>query len=415
MTNEHDPQLRKLQRVKITLMREPRFAFWRGLMMTGQTMLDDDLPTAMTDGCDEIYGRKFVVEQNEKGVGFAVLHENWHKMERHLTVWQSLFHIDPQLANAACDYRINLALVDLDPTEQTIAFPKTPDGKRFGLYDERFRGMDVLQIFRILHAEKQQRQQQQQQQQGQSSAGQPGDGEGSGNFDQHEWGKAKERTKEEQDKIDKLIDQAVRQGAAEHAKVNGKGGGAMDRLLGEILEPQVDWREQLAEFVRSVCAGRDTTTWRRPNRRFLPQDILMPSMQSERIGHIVVGVDTSGSITGKQISLMLAEVLGLAEQVKPEKVDLIYWDSSVASHEEYNEDNLSMLATSTKPRGGGGTSPSCVKRYLEEKRIEPECVIILTDGFVGADWADFGCPTLWVITTKSINAATGQTIHIKED
>lgn len=413
MTNEHDPQLRKLQRVKISLMRDPRFAFWRGLMMTGSTSLSDEIPTAMTDGCDEIYGRQFVTEQSDKALAFAVLHENWHKMERHLTVWQALFRIDPHLANYACDFRINIALTDLDPTEQTIAFPVTPDGKRFGLYDERFRGMDVPQIFRILRDEKQHKQG------GGSGSGagepQAGGGNGSGNFDAHEWGNANARTQEEQDKLDRLIDQAIRQGAAEHARIHGKGGGNMDRLLGEILEPQVDWREQLAEFVRSTCAGRDTSTWRRPNRRFMPMDMLMPSMQSERIGHIVVAVDTSGSIEGKMITAMLSEVVGLAEQVKPEKVDLLYWDYHVASHEEYDESNLTTLATSTKPRGGGGTSPSCVKRYMEEKRIEPECVIMLTDGYVGNDWPDFGCPTLWVITTKGISAPNGQSIHIRED
>lgn len=412
MTNEHDPQLRKLQKVKISLMRDPRFAFWRGLMMTGDTLLSDDIPTAMTDGCDEVYGREFVEGQSEKQVAFAVLHENWHKMERHLTTMQVLFRIDPRLANAACDFRINYALVALDPMEQTIAFPTTPDGKRFGLYDARFADMDVIQIFRILREEQEQNPNKAQSGGNGGNSGKPGDG--AGNFDEHDWDGAKQRTKAEEEKLERLIDQAIRQGAAEHAKLNGKGSGEMDRLLGEILEPQVDWKQQLAEFVRSTCAGRDTTSWRRPNRRFMAQDILMPSMISERIGHIVVGVDTSGSITGKQISLMLSEVLALAKQVRPERVDLLYWDARVARHEEYDESNLDLLATSTKPAGGGGTSPRCVKDYLNEKRIAPECVIMLTDGYVDS-WPDFDCPTLWVVTTKKITATTGQTIHIKED
>jgi predicted metal-dependent peptidase len=413
MDTIHDPLDRKLKRVKINLLRNDRFAFWRGIMMVGDTVLTDEIPTAMTDGCNEYYGREFVEQQDEKQVAFGMLHENWHKLERHLSTYDKLFELDPQICNMACDYRINLGLVDLDPMEQTIRFPTTPDGKRFGLLDERFRGMNVLQIFRILKQEQQQQQGGQGQGQGgqgQSGAGQPG----SGNFDDHDWGNAKGRGKEEQDKLDKIIDQAIRRGAVEHAKINGKGDGAMDRLLGELTEPKIDWRELLAEFVRSICNGRDMTTWRKVNRRFLAHDMLMPSMISERIGHVVVGVDTSGSITGKQINVMLSEVVGLAKEVRPDHVDLLYWDCRVAGHEEYDETNIDLMATSTKPAGGGGTSPACVKDYLKQKHINPECVIMLTDGYVDS-WPDFDCPVLWVVTTKKIVAATGQTIHLDDN
>ena len=120
---EPDTLDRKLKRVKINLMRNDRFAFWRGIMMVGDTILDDDLPTALTDGCNEIYGRSFVESQDEKQLAFAVLHENWHKLERHLTLFQRIFEEDPATTNKACDYRINLGLVDMDPMEQFIRFP----------------------------------------------------------------------------------------------------------------------------------------------------------------------------------------------------------------------------------------------------------------------------------------------------
>ena len=74
----------------------------------------------------------------------------------------------------------------------------------------------------------------------------------------------------------------------------------------------------------------------------------------------MVGVDTSGSVGGREINTMLTEVVAVASQVRPDKIDLLYWDSEVARHEEYDESNLDLLATSTKPAGGGGTSPACV-------------------------------------------------------
>lgn len=385
---------RKLKRVKINLLRDPRFAFWRGIMMVGKTELRDDIPTACTDGCNELYGRKLVEILDEKMLAFVVLHENLHKIGRDLTTWKRLFEEDAQLANIACDHRINLLLVDMDPAEQTIAFPKIA-GQRVGVCDPRFKGMDVPAIYRILKQEKEE---------GKSS----GVGEG---FDEHDWQSANGQSKEAKEKLEKDIDQALRQGEREHRKVNGDKAGSLSRELSELLHPKIDWREVLAEFVRSVCTGRDTSTWRRPNRRFLGQDIIMPSLMSEKVGRIVYAGDMSGSVSQREQMAMVTELVSVANQVRPDKIDVLYWDSEVARHEEYDESNLDLLATSTKPAGGGGTSPACVKRYLTEKHINPECVIMLTDGYVDS-WPDFDCPVLWVVTTKNITAGTGMTIHL---
>ena len=397
---------RKLKRVKINLLRDDRFAFWRGIMMVGKTELVDGLPTAATDGYNEYYGREFVESLNEKMVAFCVIHENWHKIGRDLTVYRKLFDIDKQCANMAADYHHNLCIMDMDPMESTIEFPKK-DGKRIGLLDERFRGMDVPTIFRMLREEKQ----------SQTGAFAPGgDGAGGGDsMDEHRWEEANQGlTQEQQDQRAREVDQAMRQGEMEHRKINGDKAGNLARELTELLRPQINWKDVLADFVRSVCVGKDKSSWRRPNRRFMCMDVLMPSLVSERVGHIVVGVDTSGSISGREIARMLTEVVAVGKQVHPEKVDLLYWDSEVARHEEYDDTSLDSLATSTKPAGGGGTSPACVKRYMHDKHMQPECVIMLTDGYVGS-WPEFDCPVLWVITTKGITAPSGLSIYLDMD
>jgi predicted metal-dependent peptidase len=406
MVSKFDTTERKLQRVKINLMRDPRFAYWRGIMMIGTTSIDDNFPTAYTDGCNEVYGRAFVDSQDDKQVAFTVLHENLHKIGRDLSLWGKLFAEDPQLANMACDYHHNLLLVDMDPLETVIRFPTTPDGKRMGLLDERFRKMDVPEIFRILKQEKKDKE---------GAFAPNGDGAaGKDNFDEHGWGDAKARTQEESDQLAKEIDHALRQGEAEHRKVNGDKAGDLERHFSEMTKPKIDWRTVLAEFWRSSCAGADDNTWRMPNRRFVGMDILLPSTISQRVGRGVVGVDTSGSIQNAEVNLMLSEVVYVATHAQPEKLDLLYWDSAVARHETYDENNLDTLVTSTKPAGGGGTSPACVKRYLTQHKIEPEFIIMLTDGYVDS-WPEFDCPTLWVVTTKNITAPTGTTIYLNRD
>tara|TARA_R110000822_G_C15116184_1_gene473476 strand:- start:435 stop:734 length:300 start_codon:yes stop_codon:yes gene_type:complete len=75
---------RKVQKAKITLMRDPRFALWSGILMVGRTSVVDNIPTACTNGRDEKYGRKFVAMLKEPELNFVVLHENLHKAYRHL-------------------------------------------------------------------------------------------------------------------------------------------------------------------------------------------------------------------------------------------------------------------------------------------------------------------------------------------
>jgi len=142
----------------------------------------------------------------------------------------------------------------------------------------------------------------------------------------------------------------------------------------------------------------------------------MPSLIGEKVGHIVIAVDTSGSIGGKEIAEFLSEVKGVAEEVNPEIVDLIYWDSEVAAHETYESSAVASMVESTKPKGGGGTSPSCVSEYLKDKNIKPECIVVLTDGYVGEDWgSDWTAPVLWAIVGGGdMVAEHGKTIHVKE-
>lgn len=418
---------RKVQKAKITLMRDPRFALWSGILMVGRTSVVDNIPTACTNGRDEKYGRKFVAMLKETELNFVVLHENLHKAYRHLTTWRKLHDENHRLANAACDYVINLKLKDLDPSERIIAMPRWVDGmlkgKPMGLIDEKYRGLNAKQVFDLLKDE----------QKGKGGGEGEGEGDGSGEgsdgtgtsqgqgqgegFDDHDWDGAKEMTEEEKKVLEREIDQAIRQGVMAHQKIAGTGGGDLDRDLLDLLEPKVDWREMLRDFVKATCSAKDTSSWRRVNRRFLSMGTYMPSLIGEKVGHLVIAVDTSGSVGQEELSGFLTEVRGIAEEVKPSQVDLIYWDSRVAAHEEYTESDVSNIINSTKPRGGGGTSPSCVSEYLKEKRIEPECIIVLTDGYVGNDWGrDWTAPVLWAILggDKDCVAGNGKTIHIKD-
>ena len=401
MSEVRDREERRIKKVKIDMMRSKEYALWSGILMMGKTKIVDGLPTACTDGRDEMYGREFVKGLNDKELAFVVLHENLHKAFRHLTTWRKLWEEDAQLSNQACDYVINLMLVDSDPNGMRLAMP-VKDGKRIGLCDERFRGMNAKQVFDILKKEKEQ-----------NGGGGGGDGEGGG-FDEHDWEGAGKLSDEQVETLGKEIDQALRQGQIAAERIAGKGTSDMDRALQELLSPKINWREELRDFVSSVCRNKDTSSWRRVNRRFIGNDIYMPSIIGESVGRIVVAVDTSGSISNRELQLALSELKSIANDVHPEAIDLLYWGTEVVGHEVYDASNMDTLEHATKPKDGGGTDGACIPAYMKDKQMKPECVIVITDGYVG-EWGEYDVPVMWVIVNTNETAPFGKTIHVRED
>jgi predicted metal-dependent peptidase len=168
----------------------------------------------------------------------------------------------------------------------------------------------------------------------------------------------------------------------------------------------------LKDFLRSYAAGNDLSTWRRPSRRGMAMDTTLPSRYSESAQRITIGIDTSGSIGTEQLRRALTEVMSACEVVKPETVDVIYWDAEVAGHEIYEADAVTTLAELTKPKGGGGTDPTCMQRYMQAHGIKPDCIVQFTDGHVGGQWGDWSAPVLWAISTKGITAPSGVSVYV---
>jgi predicted metal-dependent peptidase len=405
---------RKLKKAKIDVMRSqlPGLRLWAGLMSVGKTSLCDKTPSAYTNGRDEVYGTAFVEALPVSELSFVCLHEAVHKGLRHLTTWRKLFEADHQLANQACDYVVNRIIVKADPNESVCKFPRNPDGTRMGLYDERFDGMSAKQIFDILKKEQDGGQGGQGANQKQGS----GAGQGQPSFDEHGWDDAKDMDKADRDALEKEIDHALRRGEAE-AKKCGAGKGDTPAEVGELLRPAVDWRAALREFFNSHCAAKDEATWRRLNRRFVGMDVYLPSMHGEALGHAVVGADLSGSMWAgnpSPMSRIFTEMVEIAKTTKPEKLDVLYWDTAVAGHDSFTQGDYDSLLSQVKPKGGGGTSANCVPTYMHYNKIKPDCIIMVTDGEVFGNWgSNYPAPVLWVIVDNpTVEAPTGKTLHV---
>ena len=366
----------------IAIMRSKQFCMFAGVLSVGKVNFTEDIPTACTNGRDVMYSPTFIKTLDDKELNFVVLHEALHKVYQHMHLWKKLFKENPQLANMAADYVVNYSIHEADQQSDIALRPKS------ALFDMQYANMTTKQVFDLLKQK---------------------GGDGESGHDTHDWEGAENLSDEEVKQTIKELDQALRQGEIIRSKMQGN----KNRAVNEILEPKVDWREQLREFVNATCRNKDKSTWKRPHKRFLGQDIYMPSMIGESVGKIVVGIDTSGSIGQQELNEFLTEVVAICDDVSPSSIELLYWDTDVAGHETYNQGDYNALFQSTKPAGGGGTHVGCVNQYLKDKRIEPEAIIILTDGYVEDDFGgNWDYPTLWAITTKHITSPHGKTIHI---
>ena len=398
----------RIEKVHVALMRHKKFCLFSGLFMVGKVTVDDAMPTAATDGINVIYGRAFVDRLDDKQLGFLILHEAMHKAYRHLTTWEKLYKKDKALANAACDYVINLQIQDHDPNQEVVTMPTDEEGKIMGLIDEKYRGMDAHQVFLLLEKEKEGRD-------GSGGSYNPDKSAEHGivqGFDEHLWEEAGQMDAKEAEGIAKEIDNALRQGALLAGKMNGK----VSRDIQELLNPKIDWREVLRDFVKQIAKGHDDSSWRRFNKRLLGSDIYMPTAISQRLQCIAVAVDTSGSIDREALAEFLSEIKSICEEVTPQKVELMYWDTHVAGHETYEDGAVQTLTDSTKPRGGGGTNPSCVVKFMGDKQINPDCVVVITDGcfYDGeGDWSTVNAPLLWCIKdNKQFTHKYGKAVHL---
>jgi predicted metal-dependent peptidase len=381
------------------IMGNPKYVALAGVLMIGEKGIKDDCPTAYTNGRDDYYGRAFADGLSDSEFRFLILHETYHKLFKHLTTWEHLYKDDAKLANMACDYVINLMIVD-ENRDGFATMPKDAEGNNIGLLDKRFANMSAAQVYKILKQE----------QEDNPDDGDQGEGAGAG-LDEHDWEGAQEMSADEQRELAQEIDQAIRQGALTAGKV-GSGG---NRAIDQLLQPEVNWRGEMDEFITETCRGNDDSTWRQLSRRHMAMGILRPSGITERVGELVIGIDTSGSIGQQELTKCLSEIKGVCDTVKPESVRILYWDTKVCSEEVYGATGtpLEQLTQTTKPQGGGGTNVQCVPDYIRDNNINAQAVIVLTDGYLGGDWGTWTMPLLWgILDNKSAKPTTGKTLHI---
>ncbi len=205
---------------------------------------------------------------------------------------------------------------------------------------------------------------------------------------------------------------AVVSAAQKIEKEHGRGSlpGCIQRLVGQLTESKLSWKEILAQFV--LKSNGTHTDWSTPNRRFAASGTYLPSHDGTKL-NVAVGIDMSGS-TNSYINDFLGELNGILSACESYDLTLVECDSEVGKFEKYSDENP-LTFTDYKMSGGGGTALNPIFEKLEKENEHPDCVVVFTDGYCErfTEKMDPQVPVLWVLTDESndSNFEFGQIVH----
>jgi predicted metal-dependent peptidase len=313
-----------------------------------------------------------------------------------------------QRGNIAGDHEINLLL-------KGLAGVSMPDG---GLADPQYRGMACEDILGALPEEQPQDQPQGDQgDQGDDGSGQskPGDGASDpcGTFtapaDPDGTGDPQAAAQASQDLRDAWETRVMQAAQAAQALGVGEIPGDMQRILDKVRHQAIDWRREMADFVRDAMSTRND--WSRSSRRHAWQPVIYPRRRVDEIGTVIFARDTSGSVDNRTAAEYSALITDCVSELGCAGV-VIDCDMSIKA--EYHINGFESCPLTAK--GGGGTDFRPVFNRADEMVAAGEHVagvVYLTDMQCGGRVPDSSdIPTLWLSTSDMVGSF-GRTVRIE--
>jgi predicted metal-dependent peptidase len=333
----------------------------------------DWLPTAATDGRHIYFNREFFTPLTTKQVEFVIAHEILHAVFDHMGRNEGR---DRKIWNIAADYCVNGQLTRDRIGEVPSAIQIFHDAKYYGwsaeqVYDEIYEKyddeeLDALGQLLDEHVDW-------------------GDQDGSGGKPQYS-----------KDELKKIRDE-MREAVMQAAQAAGAGNipASVARMIKDLTEPKMNWREILRQQIQSTI--KNDYTFMRPNRKGWHMSAILPGTNYDETIDICVAIDMSGSIGDEQAKDFLTEIKGIMEEYKDFKIKLWCFDTQVyneADFDGYSMDNF----VDYEPMGGGGTEFDANWEYMKEHNITPKKFIMFTDGYPWGSWGDENyCDTVFII------------------
>jgi predicted metal-dependent peptidase len=346
---------------------------------------DEWCGTAATDGRNFYYNSRFVEMLRPKEVEFLFGHEVLHCVYDH---FGRRGERDPQIWNIANDYCVNADLKKHNVGEFITSVPCLYEKKYEGLsseevYDDLMKNAKKISLSDLID------------QLLDDHLGDDGDSEGDGDSDKE--GKGKGRPKISEEEKQKIRDEIKEAMLAAAATVDGAGNlpAGVKRMIKDLTEPQLNWRELLRMNLESTI--KSDYTWMRASRKGWHMDAVMPGQKNDEMIDIAIAIDTSGSIGETMLKDFLSEIQGIMDSFPSYKIHIISFDTEVHNPAQYDSDNLDSIVD-YDPAGGGGTDFEVVWNYFKQQEIQPRRLVMFTDGYPFGSWGDEDyCDTTFIL------------------
>lgn len=392
-----DPIIDKLTTARVgLLLKQPFF----GNMATRMKLIDASewCPTAATDGRNFFYNKDFVNKLDAKELEFLFGHEIGHCVFDHFGRVGSR---DKRLSNIAQDFAVNQILVDERVGKKITKVNICQDNKYRGMaweeiYDELYEKAEKIPMDQLIkqlgdlldeHLEE----------------SKPG---GQGDEDEEGKGNRPTISKEDMKAIRDEIKEAMIQAA--QAAGAGKVPAGIMRMIKDLTEPKMDWREVLRMNIQSII--RNDYSFARPNRKSQHCGAILPGMKNDETIDVAIAIDMSGSIGTEDATTFLSEVKGIMDQYQDYAIDIWCFDTSIYNHQRFTHDDGDALLE-YQPQGGGGTSFEVNWEHMKDIDLQPKKFVMFTDGYPCGGWGDEDyCDTLFIVKGSNNEAPFGQTV-----
>lgn len=331
--------------------------------------------TAATEGKHIFFNKEFFAPLTVAQIQFVLAHEILHNAFDHMGRRETR---NPKIFNWAADYCVNGQIV-----RDKIGDYQIP-GINI-LHDTKYYGMGAEEIYDLLKDHNDEMLDQLGELLDQHFDWEAGD-------DDPDDGRPR-YTQEELRGIRDEVREAVM--AAAQAAGAGNTPGLIQRMIKELTEPKMNWREILQQQIQSTI--KDDFSWMKPNKKAWHLSAVLPGQNLLDTIDIVVAIDMSGSIGDAQARDFLSEIKGIMQQYQNFNIKVFCFDTKVYNEADYDGFSIDDF-DEYQPMGGGGTDFDVNWDYMKEHDIVPKKFIMFTDGYPCGSWGDESyCDTLFVI------------------
>ncbi len=204
--------------------------------------------------------------------------------------------------------------------------------------------------------------------------------------------------------VQKQIEHQLKESAEQTEKKQGTVPGELADLIHRLMHidpPKFDWKGYLRRFVGNSSIVYTKKLRRKYNKRYAAN----PGLKIKFKNHILVGVDTSGSVNNNELKEFFSELTHMHKT--GHKITIAQCDTRLNSVKEFNPKKDWEI------HGRGGTSFQPVVDHFNENKGQYTALVYLTDGEA---YSPENCPnnTLWVLSSISDmnNELPGQVIKL---